>query len=38
LDLKDDACINPCKGLNGGVTWEQRFEDLEKNLIKKLVY
>lgn len=37
LDLKDDACINPCKGLNGGVTWEQRFEDLEKNLIKKLV-
>ena len=27
--LGDDTCINPCKGMDGGDTWEQRMEDLD---------
>ena len=23
-DIKDDACINPCKGSTSGQTWEKR--------------
>jgi hypothetical protein len=30
-NLDDDACINPCRGIDGGVTWQQRNEDLEKD-------
>ena len=26
-----ETCINPCKGLDGGVTWAKRFEDLEND-------
>ena len=29
--LSDDTCINPCKGLDGGVTWDQRLSELEKD-------
>ena len=28
--LGDHQCINPKKGMEGGDTWEKRFEDLEK--------
>ena len=27
----DDTCINPCKGLDGGVTWEKRLMELEND-------
>jgi hypothetical protein len=30
----DDSCINPCKGKDGGDTWEKRFEDLQNNMGK----
>jgi hypothetical protein len=30
-NLGDDACINPCRGIDGGITWQQRNKDLEKN-------
>ena len=29
--LGDDTCINPCKGSEGGVTWEQRLTELEND-------
>ena len=25
----DDTCINPCRGLEGGVTWAKRLESLD---------
>lgn len=28
--LGDDTCINPKKGLDGGDSWQKRFEELEK--------
>ena len=28
--LGNQQCINPKKGMEGGDTWEKRFEDLEK--------
>ena len=28
--LGNHQCINPKKGMEGGDTWEKRFEDLEK--------
>ena len=27
----DDTCINPKMGLDGGDTWQKRFEDLQNN-------
>jgi hypothetical protein len=24
----DETCINPCKGMGGGVTWEKRLTEL----------
>jgi hypothetical protein len=27
--LGDETCINPCKGMEGGVTWAKRLEQLE---------
>ena len=29
--LGDDTCINPCRGSEGGVTWEQRLTELEND-------
>lgn len=29
--LGDETCINPCKGMGGGVTWADRLEKLEKD-------
>ena len=28
--LGDKQCINPMKGIDGGVTWEKRLEDLNQ--------
>ena len=28
--LGDEQCINPMKGMDGGVTWEKRLEDLNQ--------
>lgn len=33
--LGDDQCINPCRGQDGGDTWEKRLEDLEKGEEEK---
>jgi hypothetical protein len=30
--LGDETCINPCKGLDGGVTWEERRSSLDKEM------
>jgi hypothetical protein len=30
--LSDDSCINPCKGLEGGVTWEDRSKSLDNDM------
>jgi len=27
----DETCINPCKGQDGGVTWADRLQELEKD-------
>jgi predicted nucleic-acid-binding Zn-ribbon protein len=27
----DDTCINPCKGKEGGTTWEKRLKELEED-------
>lgn len=29
--LGDDTCINPCRGMEGGVTWEKRLKELEQD-------
>jgi len=29
--LGDETCINPCNGVEGGVTWEQRLTELEQD-------
>ena len=29
--LGDNRCINPCKGKDGGVTWAERLETLDKD-------
>ena len=29
--LGDETCINPCTGIEGGVTWEQRLTELEQD-------
>lgn len=29
--LGDDTCINPCRGKEGGVTWEKRLQELEED-------
>ena len=29
--LGDETCINPCNGMEGGVTWEQRLTELEQD-------
>jgi hypothetical protein len=29
--LGDDTCINPCRGMEGGVTWAKRLEQLEND-------
>jgi hypothetical protein len=29
--LGDDTCINPCRGKEGGVTWEKRLTELEND-------
>ena len=29
--LGDDTCINPCTGMEGVVTWEQRLTELEQD-------
>ena len=29
--LGDYTCINPCRGSEGGVTWEQRLTELEND-------
>ena len=29
--LGDDTCINPCVGMDGGVTWEKRLTELEQD-------
>ena len=29
--LGDANCINPCKGQEGGVTWEKRLKELEED-------
>ena len=26
----DETCINPCMGMEGGVTWEERWTSLQK--------
>lgn len=28
--LGDEQCINPMKGMDGGVTWEKRLKDLNE--------
>ena len=30
-DIKDDACINPCKGSTSGQTWEKRSTNIESS-------
>jgi len=32
--LGDDTCINPCVGMEGGVTWTQRLTQLEEDYPK----
>jgi len=27
----DDNCINPCVGMEGGITWEKRLTELEND-------
>ena len=34
-NLGDDSCINPCRGLDGGVTWEKRLTELENDHPKE---
>lgn len=29
-NLGDETCINPKKGLEGGDSWEQRFDEIQK--------
>ena len=29
--LGDSTCINPCRGQDGGVTWEKRLTELEED-------
>jgi len=33
--LGDDRCINPCRGQDGGDTWEKRLEDLSQEEEEK---
>lgn len=33
--LGDENCINPCRGAEGGDTWEKRFGDLEAGFNAK---
>ena len=33
-NLGDDTCINPCRGQDGGVTWEKRLTTLEEDFPK----
>ena len=33
--LGDDRCINPCRGQDGGDTWEKRMEDLSQGEEEK---
>lgn len=33
--LGDDTCINPKKGLDGGDTWNKRFEELNQSNFNK---
>lgn len=30
-NLGDDTCINPCRGMDGGTTWEKRLKELEED-------
>ena len=30
----DDTCVNPCVGMEGGVTWKKRFTELEQDFPK----
>ena len=30
--LGDETCINPCMGMDGGVTWEDRRTTLDKEM------
>ena len=32
--LGDRTCINPCVGMDGGVTWAERLTELEKDYPK----
>ena len=34
-NFADATCINPCRGQEGGDTWEKRMEDLEKGEVEK---
>jgi len=29
-NLGDETCINPKKGLDGGDSWEKRFDEIQK--------
>ena len=29
--IGDETCINPCNGMDGGVTWEKRLTELEND-------
>ena len=33
--LGDENCINPCRGAEGGDTWEKRFEDINSDFRAK---
>ena len=30
-NLGDETCINPCVGMEGGVTWEKRLSQLDED-------
>lgn len=30
-NLGDDTCINPCRGKEGGITWDKRLTELEND-------
>ena len=32
--LADDTCINPLRGQEGGNTWEERINQIEKDLLE----
>ena len=30
----DETCINPCMGMEGGVTWEKRLKELSEDFLE----